>query len=247
MEVALQDKRRFYRAGALGLRALQDRQLGPDRFSANAEARWKAFRGELTDADRLDLLLRDGAVKQPLAFSAARVFGLPDLASDEPFGPDWVSLQPADAGPLLREARDTPPQAAGAGAFLKFAADLWGLAPGPVVTGAVASAQAASRIIVAGAGAAIALVEHAEGRSDMDLGDQVLLVAQSPGERQILGLGVALLGGRQTPRTVTAQDPLTQARALGFDRATLLLVSQDAAPEVRQGAAALAAALGVQG
>jgi hypothetical protein len=102
------DKQRFYRVGALGLRWLQDRGFGTKRFDDDANARWRAFRGELTDADRLDLLLRDGAALFPKAFAAREVFELDGLAEDEPFGPEWVSPTPSEAGALLREAILSP-------------------------------------------------------------------------------------------------------------------------------------------
>ena len=50
--------RPFYRAAALGLRALDGRGVRR-RFGEDADARWRQFRGELRDADRFDLLLRD--------------------------------------------------------------------------------------------------------------------------------------------------------------------------------------------
>jgi hypothetical protein len=70
MDIALHERQNFYRAGALGLRALQDRGVGTQRFSTDAETRWKALRGEQADSERLGLLPRDAAVLHPLAFSA---------------------------------------------------------------------------------------------------------------------------------------------------------------------------------
>src|SRR5690242_12221615 len=51
----------FYEAASLGLRALDARATRSRRFGPDADATWRAFRGELTDGDRLDLLLRDAA------------------------------------------------------------------------------------------------------------------------------------------------------------------------------------------
>ncbi len=239
-----QARLRYYRTGALGLRALQDRGFGAQRFSPDADARWKAFKGELTDSDRLDLLLRDGAVPYPVAFSPAVVFDLPDLATDEPFGPEWESLRPSDAGPILREARDKPEASESLLEFLKMAADVWGLTPSPPQTGDASHIQAASRIILAGAGAIIAVAEHMAPRTDTDLGDQVLLVTDAPGERQLLGLAAALTGSRTRPRLVTPENGEAQAQAQGFTRATFLLMSQDASAASREAATALAASLG---
>lgn len=239
-----QAKLRYYRTGALGLRALQDRGFGAERFSADADARWKAFKGELTDSDRLDLLLRDGAVPYPVAFSASAVFERPDLATDEPFGPEWDSLRPSDAGPILREARDNAAATGSFLAFLKNAADIWGLAPAPLQTGDVSQVQAASRVILAGAGAILAVAEHMAGRTDTDLGDQVLLVAEAPGERQLLGLAAALAGSRTRPRLVAPENAEAKAQGQGFTRVTTLLISEDASATTREAATSLAGRLG---
>jgi len=147
MDIALRQRQNYYRAGALGLRALQDRGQGAQRFSPDAEARWKAFRGELTDSDRLDLLLRDGAAVHPVAFSAASVFALPDLASDEPFGPEWTSLPPSEAGATLREVAgsmfppDVPPSR-----VLAATAKAWQLEPAAMTVSGVVPA---SRVVLA--------------------------------------------------------------------------------------------------
>jgi hypothetical protein len=242
MTIAVHERQNFYRAGVLGLRALQDRGLGTQRFTVDAEARWKAFRGELTDADRLDLLLRDGAVLHPVAFSAAVVFGLPDLAVDEPFGPDWSSLPPSEAGAALRDVSKDAPFAADARPSLVLAAvaKLWAL----TLQGAdVSLVGAASRVVVAGAGAVAALADHMAGRKDMDFGDQLLLVSDRPAERQLFGLASALCGSRTRPRTVGTDQSLESIKATKFDRATLVVTSPDAAPAALEAAKRIGEAL----
>lgn len=241
LRVATTDAERFYRVGALGLRALQDLGFGAERFSANALARWKAFSGELTESHRLDLLLRDGAVMYPLAFSARSVFELPGLAYDEPFGPEWGSLSPALAGAMLRDAQNaTGATAASIHERLRAWANVWSLELREPDPSLLAGVKAASRLVVAGAGAVVALAAHMAERTDCDFGDQVLLITEQPGVRQLAGLGAALTGSRQPPRTAAPGASTT----LGFDRATGVLVSDDARATEAASARSVASALG---
>lgn len=241
-----EDAQRFYRVGALGLRALQDRGLGAERFSPDATARWRAFRGELGDSQRLDLLLRDGAAIYPLAFAARDVFRLEGLADDEPFGPEWASLPPSKSGPILREGDSPAPPGADASveAVLKTLADIWGLRVAAPDGLSADKVSAASRLVLSGAGAVIAIAASMTGRADTDFGDQVLIVTSCPGVRQLAGVAAALTGSRRAPRCVLPSATVADASACGFDRATGSVISPDAS-EIEAGAAqALAAELG---
>jgi hypothetical protein len=242
MDIATRDKQSYYRAGLLGLRGLQDRGLSATRFSPDAEARWKAFRGDLTDADRVDLLLRDGAAVHPLAFSAAAIFALPDLATDEPFGRSWASLSASEAGALLRETvNGASTTSASISSVLAEFAKVWSLEWRGTV---VAQVSAASRIVAAGAGAIVALADHMAGRTEMDFTDQVLLVSDRPGERQLLGLAAALLGSRTRPRWLAPDASAEDAVKAKFERCTAVIVSPDADPKARAGAERMGGALG---
>jgi hypothetical protein len=243
MEIAPRELQNFYRSGVLGLRALQERGLGAQRFAPDADARWKAFRGELTDSDRLDLLLRDGAALHPVAFSAAAVFGLPNLATDEPFGPEWSSLPPSEAGEILRDTTQSQgvSEAARPSQTLDLLARIWGLT---LPSTDVSQVVPASRVVVAGAGAIAALADHMAGRKDMDFGDQLLLVTDRPGERQLLGLASALCGSRTRPRAVRSGAALDVVKAAKFDRSTVLVISDDADTVARDGATRIHQELG---
>lgn len=243
MELAPRELQNFYRSGVHGLRALQDRGLGAQRFTPDADARWKAFRGELTDADRLDLLLRDGAALHPAAFSAAAVFGLPNLAADEPFGPEWSSLPPSDAGEILRSSPQClgGSDAASPSQMLELLAKIWDLT---LPATDVSQVVPASRVVVAGAGAIAALADHMAGRKDMDFGDQLLLVTDRPGERQLLGLASALCGSRTRPRAVLSDASLDAVKATKFVRSTVLVLSADADTLARDGATRIHQELG---
>jgi hypothetical protein len=238
----------FYRAGALGLRALEAREARGRRLGPAADATWRAFRGEpgeLDDRDRLDLLLRDAAATYPLAFAPRRIFALAGLADDEPFGHEWPGLPVAIAGSLLRDAAaNLAPRPAHV--VLTEVAAAWSLIPSATLTGdAVATLGPASRIAVAGAGAVLVLAEHFASRRDLDLGDQVLFLTDQPGERQLFGLAALLLGSPTPPR-VALPDLASQEglRALGFDRLTAVIVSDDATPTTREAASRLGEAGG---
>jgi hypothetical protein len=222
---------RFYRVGALGLRALQDRGFGAERFGDDAAARWKAFRGELNDSHRLNLLLRDGAAIYPLAFAARSIFALEGLADDEPFGPNWPSLLPSKAGPILREANAAAYPGAGVDALLAGLADIWGVRMQAPERSAVDAIGAASRLVLCGAGAVAAVAGQMAGRTDTDFGDQVLVVTDTPAVRQLAGIAAAVCGSRRTPRCLASGKSAADAIALGFDRATACIVSTDAEPE----------------
>jgi hypothetical protein len=245
MYAAPQEIEHFYQSGALGLRALQDRGLGTERFSPEADARWKAFCGDLTQADRLDLLLRDGAVLHPMAFSAAAIFALPNLATDEPFGPDWVSMKPAEAGALLRSTAQGVggTKADKPSVILEQVAKIWGLSVGAAD---VSKIVPASRVVVAGCGAIIALADCMAGRPDMDFSDQLLLVSDQPGERQLFGLASALCGSRIHSRWVRSDATLEAVFAMKFDRATAMVLSSDVDSHLREGAMRIGQGLGVE-
>ena len=91
------DREAFYAAALVGLRALDARERVPRRFGPEADARWAQFKGALGLGDRLDLLLRDGAVTWGAAFSPSLVFGFFCLADAE-----WDAGGAALAGGVLQ-------------------------------------------------------------------------------------------------------------------------------------------------
>lgn len=241
MQSLLEIQESFYKAAVFGLRALdaagtQRRFFGPD-----ADATWSGIVGALRPSDRLDLLIRNAAVASPAAFAPRVIFPLPGLADDEPFGPDWTAPA-ALAEKLLRDAAqplaDPKPKA-----VISEAAKAWGLTPKPA-TARLADLTPASRILAAGAGAILTLVEHFHGRAGFDLGNQVVLVAAAPGERQLLGLAAALLGSAGAPRFIHVGATANDAKAIGLTTVSLALVSPDADPRASETVATLGRELG---
>lgn len=238
------DIERFYRAALLGLGALDSREQSGRRLGPNAAARWGAFRGGLREADRLDWLVRDAAATQPLGFAPRALFNLAGLPSDEPFGRYWPGLPER----LAIELFSQPPSHAPADlrALLDAVVAAWGLSPRPLSPEAMTNLRPASRVVAAGAGAVLSLLPIFADRRDFDLTDQVLLVADTAGVRQLFGLGAAWLPTNRSPGCLGSAELITgqaaaTARAMGFDRIDETLISDDATSDEREAVARLMA------
>lgn len=245
--ISPQDIERYYRAALPGLQALEAGERVARRFGAEADARWSQLRGELAARDRLELLLRDAAQTQPLAFAPRVLFALPGLSDDEPLGKDFRGASEALACELLREAdtRKAPPTLR---ALLDEAARVWGVSPSAVDEAVLSSLRPASRVVIAGAGAVVAVSLWLVARAGFDLADQVLLVAETPAVRQLLGLSVAW--SRATGRArllapqaiLTAAEPSVLLSGLGLPHLDLAIISADATPSERDATLRLAPA-----
>ena len=180
------DVRAYYMAALAGLRYVEARRPTGRRFGAEADAKWSTFRGDLTAADRMDLLLRDADAEWPCAF-----------------GTGWPGLAPVEAEEVWRK-----------GARLSAHADLdellldWSRAwetplasfeTGPITT---------SALVVAGPSAIAAVIRAFVGRSDLSLSEQVTFVASGAGHRQLAALSTAIVGSAKAPKIVSA-GPVT--------------------------------------
>lgn len=209
---------RFYAATLLGLRSLDEREGTSRRFGTDADARWGSFAGHLRLAHRIDLLIRDAAVKWGPAFSPARVFDLTGLAADEPFGPDWEPMEEADACRLWREAEAT--------GGLPEAARLLGV---ETAHAAVPDLAPSTLLCVAGGAAIRAVGEEFGRRSDLSWAKQVLVVAKKPEHRQLAGLVAPLIRAQGSTRLVTpGEDVAPTLKAAGFAHLQHAVVSEDA-------------------
>ena len=159
---------------------------GPD-----ADARWRSFQGHLGLAERLDLLIRDAAVTWTSGFSPAIVFGLPGLASDEPFGPDWTALLEHEAKRLWSDSSRPTTAAA--------LFEMLGIPTGDI---ALPQISAATQLVVAGGSAAHAVANHFATNRELSWSDQVLVVASCPTVRQYAGLVAPLLLTQRPTRLV---------------------------------------------
>lgn len=214
---------RFYRAALVGLRALEARERAPRRFGAEAEQRWKDFRGHLKDSDRLDMLVRDAAVSWGPAFAPSKVFGLPGVAEDEPFGPQWRGVDELMARRLWSEGGGPATLDACARALGLTPARIQWADPGPAPFGRagltppalevvlVPRIQPSTRLILAGAGAILAVGQHFVDHPELRWAEQILVVASDPRHRQIAGLVAVILGEDKPTRLVW---PESDARAV---------------------------------
>lgn len=217
-----QDRDAFYAAALVGLRALDTHDGTRRRLGTDADRRWAEFQGALGPEDRIDLLLRDAAVTWGPAFSPAQSFGLFGLAEDEPFGPDWQPLTSHKARSLLttEEGRD-----------LTAAARALGIRDTPVT---VPSLAPATRLVVAGGSAILAVALEFARRDDLSWSDQVAVVADRPAHRQLAGLAAVMVGAaRRTSLVRPDPNAAAELHRLGFAHPDAAVVSADATPEAR--------------
>lgn len=185
----------YYEAALVGLRALEARKATGRRFGSEADARWMAFRGDLTTADRVDTLIRDADAQWPGAFGARAVFSPRGVAEDDPFGAGWEGLDPVDAETLWRDITARPSSADMTRTLAAIAA-CWGVTLSPVD---VSGITATTGLVVVGPSAIAAVVAAFASGTDLDWGDQVVVVASAPPARQLAAMAPALLNlGRPT-------------------------------------------------
>jgi len=219
-----QERLAFYGAAVLGLRALDARESTPRRTGIDAEARWAQFAGALAAGDRIDILLRDAAGTWGAAFSPSECFGFFGLADDEPFGPDWVGIDDRAAKHLL--AQPSAP------ATLEHVANCLGVKEASVL---VPPLTPATRLIVAGGAAILAVGRLFAESKAFSWTDQVVVVADEPARRQLAGLAAVLLGARgRTALVRPTKDADSALRAAGFAHLDAAVVSPEAEPEAAE-------------
>lgn len=180
----------YYRAALRLLRFVEHRSPTQRRFGPEADAAWSQFRGDLTTADRIQLMIADAHAQWPGSVGASAVYAMAGVAADDAFGADWKPLGGIAAEEewkvLCSEAPPTSVHEA-----LEAIAAAWGLmlqrnvAPPPVKPGQL--------VLVAGPSAVAALVEHFATASDLNWGRQVVTVATPPGHRQLAAAAGVLL------------------------------------------------------
>jgi hypothetical protein len=217
------DRARYYAAALRALRFVERRSPTTRRFGSEADARWGAFRGNLTTADRLDLLLRDADAHWPAAFGARNVFALRSAAEDDAFGAEWTALDPVAADELWRQVLAEAPPGSAHETLLAAAAS-WDLKLDAVDVGAIAPTD---KLLVAGPSAVAAVIAAFAAGKDLSFVDQVVCVATPPAHRQLAALGAALFNSTTKPSALVSPANAGPAARVG----RRVVVSNDAAPE----------------
>lgn len=214
---APEERSSFYATALAALRFVEQRRPTGRRFGPEADARWSGFRGDLTTADRIDLLLRDADAEWPGAFGARTSFARAGVANDDAFGIGWEPLEPIEAEDLWRRscALAVPTW----DALVRAWAEAWGVATSAYPLGAP---RAAERLVVAGPSAVASVVHAFEGRHDLAWSEHVVVVASGPSHRQLAALAVAALGSAKPGAIVTSGAEGLVGRPV---------VSPDASPE----------------
>jgi hypothetical protein len=228
--IELADQLAYYRGALSALRFCEQRRATGRRFGDDADNRWRLFRGELTTADRIDLLLRDADAEWPRAFGARAVFGLRAVAEDEAFGAEWEPLDSVDAEGIWRDiAAAEAPSDIDRG--LAAIAAAWELELAPHDIGAVSPTD---RLIVCGPSAIAAAIGAFARGTDLAWATQVVCVATPPAHRHIAAAAAALLNltrptrlntGLEGARLVSSAD----AAPADLERAPMELVATELA------------------
>jgi hypothetical protein len=197
--VSVTDCRSFYSAALAGLRFVEARKSTGRRFGSDADARWTGFRGDLTTADRIDLLLRDADAEWPGAFGARTVFAEPAVAEDDAFGPAWSGLDPVDAEEVWRNALlSTEPR--DLDTLTAAWSSAWGVKLQAIDVGMLATVD---RLVIAGPSALVGALRAFIGRDDLAWPEQVVVVATPPAHRQIASFATAVLNTTKPTALVT--------------------------------------------
>jgi hypothetical protein len=210
----------YYAASLACLRFAEARHPTNRRFGADADAVWESFRGHLTTADRIDLLVRDADAQWRGALAARTTFALPAVADDEPFGIEWPGLDPVDAEELWRRVLRAPPSS-DAAVWSAITAE-WSLKASAFDVGPI---DASARLVVTGPSAVIALAVAFGKQRDLSWSEQVTCIATPPGHRHVALLAAVFLNTTEPGRLLEA----TAARLT--TRVDRVIASPDAAPD----------------
>jgi hypothetical protein len=217
----------YYRSGLALLKHVEARQPTNRRFGAEADALWSQVKGELTELDRIEILLRDADAQWPGAFGASNVFHLRGVAEDEPFGAEWRSISGVEAADLWRSREQLDAQ--GVEQILCTIAASWGISLARIELEPITPT---TQLVVAGPSAIAALIRAFAGIAHLDWAEQVTVVATSPAERQLAAAAGAILGSTKRSIIVTNEPSDVHAVAARLKGQKLVVVcSPDAAPQ----------------
>ena len=190
----------YYQGAIRLLQFVENRRPTGRRFGADADARWKSFKGDLVTADRMDLLIRDADAEWPCSFGARAVYDLQAVAEDEAFGSEWQPLDPVAAEELWRGTTKEPAPESAAKA-LGALSKAWELELTPTNLGTVAPTDS---FVIAGPSAiAAAILAFSEGQG-LDWHQQVQIIATPPAHRQLAAAGAAIVNAGKATQLFSA-------------------------------------------
>ncbi|HVI01400.1 MAG TPA: hypothetical protein VM869_21930 [Enhygromyxa sp.] len=241
MPLTTEDARRraYYRSALMLLRFVEARSPTSRRFGPEADALWRSFAGDLDTSDRLELLLRDADRQWGGAFGARAVFALRSAHEQDAFGADWRRLSSTQAAELWKQALADKPVSDPGAAILAILRE-WQLEPKPFE---LPKLGPSSRVVIVGLAAITAATRAFLANPDLSWPNQVAIVADEPGPRQ-LAAATAALGDHAEPTLLLHSEQLDREQ-LDRVRSKLggtlqVIASPDATPQQRDAASRLA-------
>lgn len=196
-------RRAYYRSALTLLRFVEARSPTARRFGPEADALWRSFAGDLDNSDRLELLLRDADRQWAGAFGARAVFALRSAHEHDAFGADWRRLSSTQAGELWKQALAQQP-ASDPDHLITAIVSEWQLETKPFE---LPKLGPSARVVVAGLGAIAAAMRAFLANPDLSWPNQVAVVADEPGPRQLAAV-MAALGDHAEPTLLLHSDQL---------------------------------------
>jgi len=229
----------YYDCALALLRVVEARSPTARRFGPEADALWRSVAGDLDLGDRLELLLRDADRQWGAAFGARAVFALRSAHEQDAFGADWRRLSAREAEALWNQAATAKPSADPLAAVDQILAT-WRLEPQPCQ---LPKLGPSSRLVVAGLGALVATLRAFLANADLSWPNQVVVIADEPGPRQ-LAAAAAALADHAEATVLLGSDQVTpeQTKRLRakFGAGLEPVISADASAPERDAAARLA-------
>lgn len=216
----------YFRTALSGLRFLEAREPTGRRFGEDADVLWRSYATrQISELDRLELLIRDADRQWRGAFGPRFVFDLPVGSDDEAFGPSWLRAAPVPVRDLWRDAFTRPAPRA-----LEDVLADWSAAWDRPLTSTPCELSANERVTFIGASAIASAIRALAGRTDLAWHRNVEVVASEPAERQLALLAAPLLAAEGA--TVLVDRPSAGSRVISSDdaRASDLASLVDGAP-----------------
>jgi hypothetical protein len=183
----------YYRSALDLLRFVEQRSPTARRFGPEADALWRSFAGDLDTGDRIELLLRDADRQWGGAFGARAVFALRSAHEQDAFGTSWSRMSGREAETLWSATLAEPSSPDPIDLIAAILRD-WKLAPPPFEPPKFGPS---TRLAIAGLAAIVACLRQFLANPDLSWPNQVVVVAEAPGTRQLAAAAAAIFDQAQ--------------------------------------------------